>query len=432
MQLFEGEEPEFDELSLNFTIDELRKALIGGYGEEAAKLQWGTPDAEMVRHLYRNVYQFSVAKNFTQMRTLTSALIDENGHTRSFSDFMTEAAKIDKKFNVDYLRAEYDTAINSAEMASHWVRFKQMGDPMLRYVTVGDERVRASHEAMNGIQRPMSDPIWDKIYPPNGWNCRCTVITTTGAATPGKQIRMPWDVPPLFQTNLAKTGMLWPKGHPYYKTLKEPVRSTSAPLTKVELEAIPHIDIEDSSYITLDYHGFIVKVHPLQTDSEFIKNIVVALRAMDYGFKEIKLLPEIKLQRDQDINEYIASKKRFFPKNFIPPVSWTKSPDAIIDGVVFELKTCKLKQLIKRTNEALEQARNVIVLLDEESLQRKATDKEEDLPWSDEKLTERINKQVKKDFESITIIRPPQAIEKTKEHKYYGSALRITKKEATE
>lgn len=222
MQLFEGEEPEFDELSLNFTIDELREALIGGYGEEATKLQWGTPDAEMVRHLYRNVYQFSVAKNFAQMRTLTSALIDENGHTRSFSDFMNEAAKIDKKFNVDYLRAEYDTAVNSAEMASHWVRFKQMGDPMLRYVTVGDERVRASHAAMNGLQRPMSDPIWDKIYPPNGWNCRCTVVTTTGAATPGKQIRMPWDVPPMFQTNLAKTGMLWPKDHPYFKALPGP------------------------------------------------------------------------------------------------------------------------------------------------------------------------------------------------------------------
>lgn len=134
---------------------------------------------------------------------------------------MNEASKIDKKFNVDYLRAEYDTAINSAEMASHWVRFKQMGDPMLRYVTVGDERVRASHAAMNGIQRPMSDPIWDKIYPPNGWNCRCTVVTTTGAATPGKQIRMPWDVPPMFQTNLAKTGMLWPKDHPYYKASDE-------------------------------------------------------------------------------------------------------------------------------------------------------------------------------------------------------------------
>lgn len=231
MQLFEGEEPEFDELSLNFTIDELREALIGGYGKEATKLQWGTPDAEMVRHLYRNVYQFSVAKNFTQMRTLTSALIDENGHTRSFSDFMTEAAKIDKKFNVDYLRAEYDTAINSAEMASHWVRFKQMGDPMLRYVTVGDERVRASHAAMNGIQRPMSDPIWDKIYPPNGWNCRCTVITTSGAATPDKQIRMPWDVPPLFQTNLAKTGMLWPKDHPYFTALPGPTAKRMVELT---------------------------------------------------------------------------------------------------------------------------------------------------------------------------------------------------------
>ena len=424
MQLFEGEDPEFDELSLNFTIDELREALIGGYGEEAAKLQWGTPDAEMVRHLYRNVYQFSVAKNFTQMRTLTSALIDENGHTRSFSDFMTEASKIDKKFNVDYLRAEYDTAINSAEMASHWVRFKQMGDPMLRYVTVGDERVRASHEAMNGIQRPMSDPIWDKIYPPNGWNCRCTVIATSGAATPDKQIRMPWDVPPLFQTNLAKTGMLWPKGHPYFR--QNPTHTPSEPLSKIELEAIPHINVEESSYITLDYHALKIQVHPLQTDSEFLKNIVVALRAMDYGFKEIKLLPEITLQRDQDINEYIASKKRFLPKDFVPPVSWAKSPDAIIDGNVYELKTCNFGKVIKRINKALEQAHNVIILLDEtaESLQEYRKTKK-DLPWSDKELTERINKQVKKNFESITIIRPPKSLGDNDE---FGSALRITKK----
>lgn len=411
MQLFEGEEPEFDELSLNFTIDELRKALIGGYGEEAAKLQWGTPDAEMVRHLYRNVYQFSVAKNFTQMRTLTSALIDENGHTRSFSDFMTEAAKIDKKFNVDYLRAEYDTAINSAEMASHWVRFKQMGNPMLRYVTVGDERVRASHAAMNGIQRPMSDPIWDKIYPPNGWNCRCTVITTTGAATPGKQIRMPWDVPPMFQTNLAKTGMLWPKEHPYYKSLPTPIHKPSAPSTKMEYEAVPYIDV-GKFYVELDYRAFKVKVHPLQTDSEFIKNIIVALRAMDYGFKEIKLLPEIKLQRNQDINEYITSKKRFFPKDFVPPVSWTKSPDAIIDGNVYELKTCTFKQVIKRINNALDQAYNVIILLDEtiDSMEKYKKDgvnyDETDVPWSDSELTTRIKQRIKKNYESIIIIRP--------------------------
>ena len=307
MQLFEGEEPEFDELSLNFTIDELRKALIGGYGEEATKLQWGTPDAEMVRHLHHNVYQFSVAKNFTQMRTLTSALIDENGHTRSLSDFMNEAAKIDKKFNVDYLRAEYDTAVNSAEMASHWVRFKQMGDPMLRYVTVGDERVRASHAAMNGIQRPMSDPIWDKIYPPNGWNCRCTVVTTTGAATPGKQIRMPWDVPPMFQTNLAKTGLLWPKGHPYFKALP-------APTTKRMVE---QADDRFLAFAT-DYAVELARKEDRNEDAAFHE---AAFRTAKLIIgQEIGINAELKIPKDK---QYGTGKIRLTSKSIKEAFKWT-------------------------------------------------------------------------------------------------------------
>lgn len=344
MQLFEGEEPEFDELSLNFTIDELREALIGGYGEEATKLQWGTPDAEMVRHLYRNVYQFSVAKNFTQMRTLTSALIDEEGHTRSFSDFMNEAAKIDKKFNVDYLRAEYYTAINSAEMASHWVRFNQMGDPMLRYVTVGDERVRASHAAMNGIQRPMSDPIWDKIYPPNGWNCRCTVVTTTGAATPSKQIRMPWDVPPLFQTNLAKTGMLWPKGHPYFKDI------TSRELGR----ALEYIDPDSVYYDVKTEAGNTIEVSYLHKKTELYQNLkTVDILLSARQFKNAKLLPDFH-EKEQ------TAKRRYIPVNEMP-ADHKRTPDALLDGHTWELKHPKPHNVSANVNKAAGQSRRVVV-----------------------------------------------------------------------
>lgn len=174
----------------------------------------------MLRHLHRNVYQFSVAKNYSQMRALTDALTDDEGRVRPFSDLQIEALKIDRKYNVDYLRAEYDTAVGAAEMASEWTALeRQGGNPMLRYVTAGDERVRESHRVLDGLQRPMNDPIWNDIYPPNGWRCRCTVTVVAGAATPDRQIRLPKDIPPMFRTNLAKTGMLFPKGHPYFKGL---------------------------------------------------------------------------------------------------------------------------------------------------------------------------------------------------------------------
>lgn len=44
------------------------------------------------------------------------------------------------------------------------------------YVTVGDDRVRAEHEGMDGARYPKDDPIWKEIWPPNGYNCRCSTI----------------------------------------------------------------------------------------------------------------------------------------------------------------------------------------------------------------------------------------------------------------
>lgn len=43
------------------------------------------------------------------------------------------------------------------------------------YVTAGDDRVRLSHEALDGVRLPKEDPRWDTIMPPNGYNCRCIV-----------------------------------------------------------------------------------------------------------------------------------------------------------------------------------------------------------------------------------------------------------------
>lgn len=41
------------------------------------------------------------------------------------------------------------------------------------YTTVGDDRVRPSHEALDGARLPKNDPRWSEIFPPNGFQCRC-------------------------------------------------------------------------------------------------------------------------------------------------------------------------------------------------------------------------------------------------------------------
>ncbi len=44
------------------------------------------------------------------------------------------------------------------------------------YTTVGDDRVRANHAALDGVTLTKDDPRWDSITPPNGYNCRCQRI----------------------------------------------------------------------------------------------------------------------------------------------------------------------------------------------------------------------------------------------------------------
>lgn len=49
--------------------------------------------------------------------------------------------------------------------------------PYWRYRTAGDGHVRESHAVMEGRVYRADDPIWDVWYPPNGFRCRCMVVS---------------------------------------------------------------------------------------------------------------------------------------------------------------------------------------------------------------------------------------------------------------
>lgn len=58
-----------------------------------------------------------------------------------------------------------------------------------QYVAVGDSRTREDHAANNGITAKKNDPIWNSIYPPIDYMCRCSTIAISGFYAKTKGIK---------------------------------------------------------------------------------------------------------------------------------------------------------------------------------------------------------------------------------------------------
>jgi SPP1 gp7 family putative phage head morphogenesis protein len=79
-----------------------------------------------------------------------------------------------------YLETVYRTNVQAAYGAG---RYRQITSPavvaarpFVEYRTAGDSRVRASHRALDRKVFRQDDPSWPQFAPPNGFNCRCSVV----------------------------------------------------------------------------------------------------------------------------------------------------------------------------------------------------------------------------------------------------------------
>lgn len=77
----------------------------------------------------------------------------------------------------------FRTNIQSAYAAGRYQQqMSNVADrPYWQYNAVMDNRTRPTHAALNGRIFRWDDPIWQTIYPPNGYNCRCWVRALTEA-----------------------------------------------------------------------------------------------------------------------------------------------------------------------------------------------------------------------------------------------------------
>jgi len=80
-----------------------------------------------------------------------------------------------------YSRMAFRTNLNTAVTAG---RFRQAQDPDIKAVmpcfqfhAVGDDDTRDNHRLMDGRIFLVDNPVWNKLAPPLGYNCRCRVVS---------------------------------------------------------------------------------------------------------------------------------------------------------------------------------------------------------------------------------------------------------------
>lgn len=87
------------------------------------------------------------------------------------------------------LETIFRTNIQGAYMAGRYKGMVEASDshPYWQYISILDESTRPRHRALHGRVFRWDDPIWQVIFPPNGYNCRCRVRPLTEA-----QLRREW------------------------------------------------------------------------------------------------------------------------------------------------------------------------------------------------------------------------------------------------
>ena len=210
----------------------LWSGVVEGYGKDIVGIDYDSPDYKMLAALQNNVWSFSGAKNYHQLRELGEALIGADGKLVSFNRFKELALAINNKYTVSHLKTEYNLAVAGGQMAGKWEQIKEQRDifPYLKFDAVLDKQTTDLCRDLDGTTLPIDHPFWKRYYPPNHFNCRSTVWQRpSGPVTPDSKIP-PVDIPPMFQTNLGEAGLIFPPKHPYWKDLPTEIKQTATSL----------------------------------------------------------------------------------------------------------------------------------------------------------------------------------------------------------
>lgn len=179
------------------------------------------PKKDFLWQLRHSNEVFSAFKTHTQQNHLADLLTDSKGKLKPFGQFAKDSEAVIGKYNRQWLRTEYDTAVIRAHQAANWQKFKEEKDvlPNLEWIPSTSPNPSEDHMVFWGTILPVDDGFWDAHRPGDRWNCKCDLRSTDKAAThaPDADIISKHDEPAKgLDNNPGKDGKIFNQSHPYF------------------------------------------------------------------------------------------------------------------------------------------------------------------------------------------------------------------------
>jgi len=209
-----------------YTFQKLIEQVNKGYGtlKQLRKNSFKYNKALMFR---TNINVFSGAKTWHNIRDLRDGL-EIGGSKLPFKEFQKYARSVNETYNKNWLKSEMQATKQMSISANKWDEFEEQKElfPLLKYVTVGDAKVRPDHAMWDGLVYPVNDSFWDTRMPPNDWGCRCDVQQLTEGKVSRKSTVK--NDSKLFANNPGKDDFIFdPNVHPYFKEIPREDKSNN-------------------------------------------------------------------------------------------------------------------------------------------------------------------------------------------------------------
>lgn len=332
--------------------ERLSEAVTKGWGKDLFQMDFDELDYDKLKHLHIDAWKFATGKTNEHLNEISAALRRPDGTLRTFEEFRVQTVIATGK-QLRGLKAEYNTAVASAQMASKWEQIQRTKDtyPYLEYVAVLDDHVTEKCARLDGVIRHVDDAFWQQYYPPNHYNCRSTVKQLRqipeGYQDPFAEPKLPEE----FKTDFIMKGHLFPADHKYYGL------SPNELFNKVR-EHLPYDLQFDKIELPEGAKGYLQQHFMTDIDNDDYARLLEIARGKAIDSNKIEIMPTLDPNKYSDLREII-----------FPDAKPGKSPDLRINTILWEEESIEAGKPLTQANisrklsKGIKQANHIIISL---------------------------------------------------------------------